>query len=150
MSDLPFWFFSYLHSHSHCLKVTTALCHSDQEHLFFSFISLPKTWAACTSMGLYCPGPWWQWLQQVGECPESFLISSWLSARPQNTQSMRLLKGLMVVHVLWIRGQGEIPIRSFQEVKTTKTTLLASLENQSTLAKGLEQHSVNTKDFSKH
>lgn len=31
-----------------------------------------------------------------------------------------------------------------------KTTLLASLENQSTLAEGLEQHSVNTKHLSKH
>lgn len=65
--------------------------------------------------------------------------------RPKTTYLKRFLKGLTVVHVLWVRCTEEILIGCSQEVKTTKKTLLA---NQRILAKGLEQYSINIKNFS--
>lgn len=146
-SDLSFWFFSSLHSHSHCLKVTATLCHSVQEHLFFFY--LPPKKVGCLHQYYNCIVlvPDGNGHSSWVTVSESFLISPGLSVRPQKTHSMRLLKGLTVVNTLWVRRQREIPRRSSQGVKTTKITLLATLKDQRTLAKGLEQHSVRTKHF---
>lgn len=49
---------------------------------------------------------------------------------------MRLSKGLMLVPVFWVRCTGEIAARYSQEVKTSKKTLLATSDNERSLAKG--------------
>lgn len=55
----------------------------------------------------------------------------------------------MVVHELWAGCTGEIPTRFCQEVRTTKNTLLANLENQRPWAKGSVQQLINTEHFPK-
>lgn len=72
--------------------------------------------------------------------------------RPWITHWMRLLEGLTVVPILWVRCMGEVLTRYSQKFKTEKNpkTSLATSDNQRGLAKGLEQHSVNIKHFLKH